>query len=31
MNEQIKPLITAAASGALSHYEAITAFEILFE
>ena len=31
MNEQIKPLITAAASGPLSHDEAINAFEILFE
>ena len=31
MNEQIKPLIAAAASGPLSHDEAINAFEILFE
>ena len=31
MNEHIKPLIEAAASGPLSHDEAIHAFEILFE
>ena len=31
MNEHIKPLIEAAASGPLSHDEAVKAFEILFE
>ena len=31
MNEHIKPLIEAAASGPLSHDEAVNAFEILFE
>ena len=31
MNEHIKPLIEAAASGPLSHDEAVNAFQILFE